>query len=101
MIQPGEESLDLPAVPVAPQRPAVLGLGLSRRVVRRDHLDAIARELGAECVAVVRPVPDEVLRKCRQESSFERAPDELRFMALKLAGSGAILPPLEPTGADV
>jgi len=38
---PGEEALDVPAPLVAAQGPAILRLGLSPRVVRRDQLDAV------------------------------------------------------------
>jgi len=58
---PGEEALDVPAAPVAPQWSPVLGLSLSSRVVGRDHLDPALGELGVEPVAVVGHVADELL----------------------------------------
>jgi hypothetical protein len=41
VLEPGEEALDLPALAIAAQGPAVLRLVLAGSEVRRDQLDAV------------------------------------------------------------
>jgi hypothetical protein len=64
--EPGEEPLDFPAPPIAPQRAAILGLGaFAATPVRRDHLDAQLGERLVQGVSVVGAIPDEPLGEIR------------------------------------
>ena len=65
MTQLGESALDDPAVPVAPQRAAILGpvLGSPDFPVGRDHFDAQIEEQLIERIAVVGFVAEKLL--CR------------------------------------
>ncbi len=82
MIEPSKEALDFPAPSVATEGAAILCSLLSGPMIGRDHLDAVEGQLGIERVAVVGLVADQPLRKIGYEPLLERAPDELRFMAL-------------------
>src|SRR5207245_6445425 len=80
--QRGEEPLDQPASFVAVAKPpTVLRLNRSGRQVGCDHLDTALGQLGVERVAVVGAVPDQLLRKCTDETRFQGVDDELRFMS--------------------
>lgn len=79
---PGEETLDVPATPVAAEWSSVLREPLPPRVVRRDHLDTELGELRIQRIAIVRTIADEPLRKGLQESSAKGVEDELRFSSL-------------------
>jgi hypothetical protein len=79
---PSEEPLDVPPSSIAPQTSTILGLGLSPRVMRRDHLDPVAAQVIVQLVAVVGAIPDEFFGKVLYESRGERVVDELRFMPL-------------------
>ena len=69
--EPGEEPLDAPAVAVATELPAILGLAFPRGEVRRDHLDAHLGELSVERVAVARLVADELLGQRLDEAGLQ------------------------------
>ena len=63
VLKPGEQSLDPPPAPVAPERSAVLRRRfLPVRLVRRDHLDASPFEFRVERVGVVSLIADQPLR---------------------------------------
>jgi hypothetical protein len=79
---PREEPLDVPTPAITPQPSTILGLGLSPRMVRRDHLDPVAPEVVVEFVAVVGAISDELFGEAFYESRGERVVDELRFMSL-------------------
>jgi hypothetical protein len=82
VLQPGEEALDPPSAAVAPKRSTVLSFRLPGRVVGRDHLDALTRQIGVESVAVVGHVADQAFGQRLEESLLKRAQDELCFMTL-------------------
>jgi hypothetical protein len=79
---PREEPFDVPPPTIAPQAATILGLALSPRIVRGDHLDAVAAQVVVEFVAVVGAVSDELFGKALYETRGERVVDELRFMPL-------------------
>jgi len=82
VVQPGKESLDLPAAAVAAQRTTVLRGGIhAAHVVGSDQLDAVAvAQLLIQSLTVVGPVADHFRRNFREEALLERGFDELRFM---------------------
>lgn len=50
VLQPSEESFDLPATAVASQWTAILSFPFAVRSIGRDHLDAVIAHLGIECI---------------------------------------------------
>ena len=61
VLEPGEQSFDLPATTVTAKRAAILGLHLPAAAIRCDQLDAFFGEAFRERVAVVGLVADEAL----------------------------------------
>src|SRR5713226_4430672 len=80
VLEPREQSFDLPAATVAAQRPTILGLYRPVAAVRRDQFDAFFGELFRERVAVVGLVADEPLGSLREEAGIERGLDERDFI---------------------
>src|ERR1700687_4036814 len=82
VMKPSEQTLDLPATPVAAQHAAILRrFAAARGIVRRDQLHAEA--LADPCVqriTVVGAVADQSLRSFGEESLLECDFDELCFM---------------------
>jgi hypothetical protein len=81
MLQPGEQSLDLPALSVSAQCPAVLGGGLDAiGFVRGDDVNALLGHLGIKLVAVVGLVPDQSLRGIGDKPALKSTLDKGDFM---------------------
>src|SRR6266508_1466378 len=60
VLQPREQTLDLPPTAVAAERAAVLGHLATVRAVGRDQLDAALRvQPPVQRIAVIRPIPDQ------------------------------------------
>ena len=76
--EPRDQSFDVPAPPVPPERSAVLRF-LVGRVVRRDELDAALLEPRVERVAVVRLVADESLGEGSGETAGDGVFDAADF----------------------
>ena len=63
VLQPGEQSLDLPAAQIAPQFPTVLSYSFAAVVsVRSDQLDAFGSKFGVKPIAVIGAITDQSLR---------------------------------------
>ena len=81
LLEPREQPLDLPAAPVAAQRPAVLRRRfLPVRPVRRDQLDALGSEFHVERVGVVSLVAYEPLGPPGGKALKESLSDKGDFM---------------------
>jgi len=80
--EPGEQPLDLPSPPVAPERPTILGLGaLAIAPVRRDERDApVVPQPSIQGVAVVGSITDQVLGRVFEEALVEGGLHERDFM---------------------
>ena len=82
VMQPREQTLNLPATPVAAQHATVLcGFPAARRLVRRDQLDA--EVLANPCVqriAVVGAIADQARGSFGKEASLNGGFDEFCFM---------------------
>ncbi len=63
VMEPREPPLDLPAPPVAAQRPAVLGRPAAVGTMGRDQFDALFQQRFIHPIAVVGPVADESRRR--------------------------------------
>jgi hypothetical protein len=77
VMNPGEESLHLPALLVPAPRSAILSLiPLPARPVRRDHLDAFCSEFLVQLLRIIGTVSDEpyrlILRKPAEESVLDK-----------------------------
>lgn len=82
VMQPGEQTFDLPTTLVASQRSAVLSEGFrTKGSVRRDHFDAeVVHQSLVQAIVVVGAVTDQPFREVGKESVFESGFDELSFM---------------------
>jgi hypothetical protein len=81
VLEPREETLDLPASAVTAERTTVLGLALSGAEVRSDQLDAaLGTEALVESVAVVGAIPNQSLGGLLEEAGVDRGFDERDFM---------------------
>jgi hypothetical protein len=81
VLQPRPEPLDLPTTTVTAQSAPVLCRRLDPvRLVRRDHLDAPARQFSIERVAVISLVADQPLRKLSGKTLSENISDKGDFM---------------------
>ena len=82
VVQPGKESLDLPAAAIAAQGAAILGRRVhAAHVVGRNQFDAVVvAQLPIQSFAIVGPVPDHFRGDFREESLLECGFDEFRFM---------------------
>ena len=82
VVQPGKESLDLPAAAIAAQGAAVLRRRIhAAHVVGRDQFDAVAvAQLPIQSFAIVGPVPDHFRREFREEALLECRLAQFRFM---------------------
>src|SRR5512145_1275042 len=81
VLQPGEQSLDLPAPLVAPEHPPVLGHPFPAAQVGCDQLDpALLAQPLVQRVAVVCPVPDQTRGLLLEEALVERRLDERDLM---------------------
>lgn len=81
VMKPGEEPLNFPAAPAAPQWPAILRAGQAIRSMGRDQLDAIrGGKVLIKAVAVVPFVADQSRRELSEESRGERRVDKGDFM---------------------
>lgn len=81
VMQPGEQSLDLPAAAITPQFPAVLGFVSAVAAIRCDHPDAVlAPQLPVQRVAVIGRVADHAPGPGAGEPAFDGRFDEFRFM---------------------
>lgn len=81
LIQPGKQSLDLPASPVTPQWAAVLsGSASTVAAMGRDQLNALGSELLIERITVVGTIPDKSSGSSHGEGFSERCLDKGDFM---------------------
>jgi len=75
--EPSEEPLNLPAPPIAPQGPAILGLGaLPTASMWRNHFNAEFQERLVQGVSVVGAVADDSLGQLVDEAGVEGGRDE-------------------------
>ncbi len=73
MMEPGERTFDLPAVPRRTRAAAVLGAEAPAATMGDDHLDAVMRQqLVVERIAVVAAIADQSGRKVRKKSRVKR-----------------------------
>jgi len=80
VMQPGEETFDLPAPLRAPQGPPILRAS-AVLPMGGDHLDAVPRaEHPVERVAVVPAIPDQPRRELSEEAGVEGGGDEMAFI---------------------
>src|SRR5579863_7350212 len=82
VMKPSEQTLDLPATPVAAQHATILrGFPAARGIVRRHqlHAEAIANPC-VQRIAVVGAVADQSLGSFSEKPLLERSFDELCFM---------------------
>ena len=82
VLEPREESLDLPSMSVPAKRAAILcRIASSIRLVRRDHLDAsFLPEPLVEWITVVGLVADQTVGVVWEEAVLDRLVDEGDFM---------------------
>jgi len=90
IMEPSEQTFDLPSATVAAQFSAVLGLPANPiALVRRNHADAVLPPQAViEAVTVIGQVADQALRFGSRETLREGVFDELRFMR-RSAGDAA------------
>src|SRR6266851_1919599 len=81
-MQPGKQTLDFPAAPIATQYPAVLRRGFAARAfVRRHQLHAEAlAQLYIQWITVVSAVADQALGSFGEKALLDGGCDELGFM---------------------
>lgn len=81
-MQPGKQSFNSPAAPIATQWPAILGLAPRGAVVpmRGDHLDADCGHLAIQFVTVISFVSDQALGPFLCETAVDGGRDESDFM---------------------
>ena len=81
VVEPGEETFDLPAAAGAPQRASILGGRPTAAAMPGDHLDAvlIAKD-SIQGVAVVAAIANQPRREVREEARVEGGRDEVGFM---------------------
>lgn len=78
VLQPSEQSLDLPTLPVSAQCPAVLGNGsYTVGLMRGNNGDSLLCHLGIELVAVVGLVPDQSLRGIGEKPALDSTLDKV------------------------
>src|SRR6266545_8126214 len=81
VLQPGEETLDLPPATGAAQRAAVLRRLATVRTVGRDQLDAaLLVQPPVQPIAVIRPIPDQARGRRRRHDGVEGRLHERDFM---------------------
>ena len=81
VLQPSEQALDLPALSVTPQRPAILGARLlAVRFMRCDQLNALFAQPFVQGVAVVGSVTDQPFWLFLRKATFQRPFDQSDFM---------------------
>jgi len=82
VVQPGEESLDLPAAAIAAQGAAILGGRVhAAHVVGGNQFDAVVvAQLPIQTFAIVGAVPDHLRGDFREEALLQGGFDEFRFM---------------------
>ena len=80
VLQPGKESLDLPTSAVPPQSPQILGSVFTVASVQRDQFNPLVPEPLVQFVGVVSIIPDEILRRFRDDHLHERGLGQLHFM---------------------
>jgi len=81
VLQPSEQSLNLPAFPITPQRSAVLGTSLPAvDLMRSDHFDTLLAQPGIQGVAVIGSVTNQSFRFLLDKSLFQSRLDQFHFM---------------------
>ena len=81
VMEPGEETFDLPPAARAAKWSAVLGAAATIRPMLRDQLDAVGlAQVGIQAVAVVTAVADQPRRERIEEGGGEGGVDERDFM---------------------
>jgi len=81
VLQPGEQALNLPAISIASQRPAILGTRLlAVGLVWSNQLDALFTQPCVQRVTVVGSISDQSFRALLGKAAFKRSFDQSDFM---------------------
>src|SRR6266545_1105299 len=81
VLQPREQTLDLPPTAVAAEGAAILGHMAAVRAVRGDQLHpSLPLQPPVQAIAVIRPIPDQARGRRRRHDGVEGRLDERDFM---------------------
>ena len=80
VLEPGEESFDLPPARVAPERPAILREVDAVPPMGCDQFDVEGGQEAIERIAVVRGVADDAFRVVSEKTGIQGLCDELGFV---------------------
>jgi len=81
VLQPGKEALNLPAVSIAPQWPAILSGGfLAVGLMRCDQFDTLFAQPFVQRITVVGSISDQLSRTLLCKAALERSFDQSNFM---------------------
>src|SRR5690348_15123084 len=81
VVQPREETFNLPAATGAPKAAAVLRRLVTTAPMGGDHLDPVGRhQLLVERITVIAAIADQPRREVCEEASIERGGDKVRLI---------------------
>ncbi len=81
VLQPGKQTLDLPAISITSQRPAILGAGfLAVAFVRCDQLNALLSQFFIQRITIVSSITDQPFGFLLHKPAFQRLFNQSDFM---------------------